>query len=71
MGRQDEATVDFHNFVNEPKNRIHEEAKSTLNAGNACYHSAESCFPVYYPQIQRIKYTELQFCMGMKYGLSH
>jgi hypothetical protein len=42
------------------QNYIQEEIKSRLMSENACYQSVHNlCFPVCYPKIKRLKYTEL------------
>jgi hypothetical protein len=42
------------------RNSIHEEIKSRLKSGNACYHSVQNIFlPGCYPKTQRLGYTEL------------
>jgi hypothetical protein len=58
------------------QNCIHEEIKSRLNSGNACYHSVQS------PLSSRLQSRNVKvkiyktiilpvFCMGVKLGLSH
>jgi hypothetical protein len=42
------------------QNSIHEEIKSRLKSGNACYHSVQNfCLPGCYPKTQRLGHTEL------------
>jgi len=44
------------------QNSIQEKINTRLNSGNVCYHSMKSlCLPVCYREIQRFRYTELQF----------
>jgi hypothetical protein len=57
------------------QNCIHEEIKSRLNLGNACYHSVQSLLSSrLLSRNLRLKYTKPQFyqlfCMGMKLGIS-
>ena len=44
------------------QNSIQEEIKSRLKSGNAIIQCRIFCLPVCYPQIYRLRYTELYFC---------
>jgi hypothetical protein len=58
------------------ENCTHEEIKSRLNSGNACYHSVQSLSSFRllsrntYIKIHKITLL-LLFCTGVKIGLSH
>jgi hypothetical protein len=44
------------------QNCVYEEIKSRLKSVIACYHSDQnSCLPTCYPEIQRLKYSKLNF----------
>jgi hypothetical protein len=53
------------------QNSIQEQIKSILTSGNACYQSVQHFLSsICYPKIERLRYTELRFCllfcMGVK-----
>jgi hypothetical protein len=53
---------------------MHEDIKSRLNSGNACYHSVQSllssCLMSRNVKVHKNHNCQL-FCMGVKLGLSH
>jgi hypothetical protein len=56
------------------QNDIHDEIKSRLNSGNACYYSVQNLLSSHLiSRNLKIKYVKLQFCqlccMGAKLGL--
>jgi hypothetical protein len=51
------------------QNFSYKETKSRMKLGSACYRLLQNlCLPIFYPKIQRLKYTELLSCMGVKLG---
>jgi hypothetical protein len=55
------------------QNSIREEIKNRSRSGNACYYVVQNlCLQVCCPKIQRLRYTELEYClllcMGVKLG---
>lgn len=56
---------------------MHEEIKSSLKSGNACYHSVWDILFSFSPSRNikiKMQYMELYFCVfctGVKLGLSH
>jgi hypothetical protein len=41
------------------KNCLHEEIKSVLKLGNACYHAVQNSLPICYLKTLRLEYTKL------------
>jgi hypothetical protein len=42
---EDEAEFKYLGTILTDENHMHEEIKSRLNSGSACYHSVQSCLP--------------------------
>ena len=54
------------------QNSIHDEIKSRLKSGNACYHSVQNIlFPVFYPKISILRFTELYFFLSFFISVKH
>jgi hypothetical protein len=49
------------------QNDIHDEFKSRLNSGNACYHSVQNCLPISYKKL-KIKIYEIVILPAVLYG---